>query len=442
MTISIALPKSLDTASFAAGLTSENGQKSAGFEGTDGFAELLNQLAPFTPPAGQGDAAEPDRQAGDLPTGKELPLAALGLPVLANVLEAPVAAEAKNAAGKPAAGELVPNGPKTGNAANAATLPAAAPGAGLAPATGEQPAEGIEVRIAAAQQPRDPRAAGLVSSLQSGKAKLELPAAATHGRAEAAPTAPLPQGEIKTAGKAAATEAALAASSVPAKPEPAVLQSAGNSERVAIAERKPGGDKALAEKLAPKPRSAAAVDASKAMPQALAMAGDDSTATIQPVSNAPRPIATDQFANVERVVEQLTAARQFDLSKPAAIAVAHKEFGALTITFDRSAGGMNVEIAAENGEAQRALAAAMANDRGATRPQELAAQAPSSATQPGQTGGERGGAANNAGTSSGNGTGDDQRPQQHSDQRSRHGERAPHPAQTPAQPSSDDALYA
>ena len=135
------------------------------------------------------------------------------------------------------------------------------------------------------------------------------------------------------------------------------------------------------------------------------------------------------------------AARQFDLSKPAAIAVAHKEFGALTLTFDHSAGGMNVEIAAEDGEAQRALAAAMAHDRGATRPQDLTAQSPSSATQPGQTGGERGGAANNAGTGSGNAAGDDQR-QQTSDQRSRHGERAPNQPQTAAQSSSDDALYA
>ena len=134
------------------------------------------------------------------------------------------------------------------------------------------------------------------------------------------------------------------------------------------------------------------------------------------------------------------AARQFDLSKPAAIAVAHKEFGALTLTFDHSAGGMNVEIATEDGEAQRALAAAMANDRGATRAQDLTAQSPSSATQPGQTGGERG-AANNAGTGSGNAAGDDQR-QQTSDQRSRHGERAPNQPQAPAQSSSDDALYA
>ena len=99
MTFSIALPKSLDTASSAAGLTSENGQKSAGFEGTDGFAELLSQLASFTPPAGQDDTAEADRQAGDLPTGKELPLAALGLPVLGNTLAAPTAIDATSAAG-------------------------------------------------------------------------------------------------------------------------------------------------------------------------------------------------------------------------------------------------------------------------------------------------------------------------------------------------------
>ncbi|MEH6723072.1 MAG: hypothetical protein V7686_06080 [Qipengyuania sp.] len=416
MTFSIALPKSLDTASSAAGLTSENGQKSAGFEGTDGFAELLGQLASFTPPAGQADTAEADRQAGDLPTGKELPLAAPGLPVLDNTLAAPTAIEAKGGEGKQAAGDLVPNGPKAEQVPTAPTPRATAPGAGLTDAAGEPPVQGLEVRISAAQQPRDPRAAGMVSSLQTGKAAMELPAVAGHGRAEAARVVTAPEREA------------------------AALQGAGTAQRSDIGERKIG-DKALAEKLASKPRTSATSDAAKSMPQALAVAADGSASTIQPVSSAARPIATDQFANVERVVEHLMAARQFDLSKPAAIAVAHKEFGALTLTFDHSAGGMNVEIAAEDGEAQRALAAAMANDRGATRPQDLAAQSPSSATQPGQTGGERGGAANNAGTGSGNAAGDDQR-QQTSDQRSRHGERAPNQPQAPAQSSSDDALYA
>ena len=438
MTFSIALPKSLDTASSAAGLTSENGQKSTGFEGADGFAELLSQLASFTPPAGQDDTADADRQAGDLPTGKELPLAAPGLPVLDNTLAAPTAIDAKGGAGKPAAGGLVPNAPKTDLAITAPTPRATAPGAGLADAAGEEPVAGLEVRISAAQEPRDPRAAGMVSSLQTGKAAMDLPAVAGHGRAEAAPVATAPQGETKASVKAAATETAVAAAA-PAKAEPAALQGAGTAQRSDIGERKIG-DKALAEKLASKPRTTATSDAAKSMPQALAVAADGSASTIQPVSSAARPIATDQFANVERVVEHLMAARQFDLSKPAAIAVAHKEFGALTLTFDHSAGGMNVEIAAEDGEAQRALAAAMANDRGATRPQDLTAQSPSSATQPGQTGGERG-AANNAGTGSGNAAGDDQR-QQTSDQRSRHGERAPNQPQVPAQSSSDDALYA
>jgi|LWDU01.1.fsa_nt_gi hypothetical protein len=439
MTFSIALPKSLDTASSAAGLTSENGQKSAGFEGTDGFAELLSQLASFTPPAGQDDTAEADRQAGDLPTGKELPLAALGLPVLDNTLAAPTAIEATGGEGKPAAGGLVPNAPKTDLAMTAPTPRATAPGAGLADAAGEEPVAGLEVRISAAQEPRDPRAAGMVSSLQTGKAAMDLPTVAAHGRAEAAPVGTALQGEMKASVKAAATETAVAAAA-PAKAETAALQGAGTAQRSAIGERKIG-DKALAEKLASKPRTGATSDAAKSMPQALAVAADGSASTIQPVSSAARPIATDQFANVERVVEHLMAARQFDLSKPAAIAVAHKEFGALTLTFDHSAGGMNVEIAAEDGEAQRALAAAMANDRGATRPQDLTAQSPSSATQPGQTGGERGGSANNAGTGSGNAAGDDQR-QQTSDQRSRHGERAPNQPQAPAQSSSDDALYA
>lgn len=440
MTFSIALPKSLDTASSAAGLTSEKGQKSAGFEGTDGFAELLNQLASFTPPAGQDDTVEADRQAGDLPTGKELPLAALvGLPALDQALAVPTAIEAKGGAGKPA-GDLVPNASKPDPAMTAPMPRAPAPGAGLGDAAGEEPVQGLEVRITAAQEPRDPRAAGMVSSLQNGKAVMELPATAARIRGDAAAAVTAAQGDAKASIKAAATETAIA-TAAPAKAEAAALQGAGTVERSVITERKIGGDKALAEKLASKPRTGASTDAAKSTPQALALAADGSASTIQPVSSAARPIATDQFANVERVVEHLMAARQFDLSKPAAIAVAHKEFGALTLTFDHSAGGMNVEIAAEDGEAQRALAAAMANDRGANRPQELAAQSTQSATQSGQTGGERGAAANNAGTGSGNTAGDDQR-QQPSDQRSRHGERTPNQTQTPAQSSSDDALYA
>jgi hypothetical protein len=150
----------------------------------------------------------------------------------------------------------------------------------------------------------------------------------------------------------------------------------------------------------------------------------------------------DTFADVERLVEQIMSARQVDLSKPAALAVAHREFGALTLTFDQSVSGkMNVEIAAEDADAQRALAAAIVNDRGNSRPNELAAQTGQSQNQTAPTMSDRGGSANPNGTAPGQSNSDEQRSPQ-SEQRHPHGGRATVDHQASAQSSSDDALYA
>ncbi len=152
--------------------------------------------------------------------------------------------------------------------------------------------------------------------------------------------------------------------------------------------------------------------------------------------------SVDTFADVERLVEQIISARQVDLSKPAALAVAHREFGALTLTFDQTvAGKMNVEIAAEDADAQRALAAAIVNDRGNSRPNELAAQTGQSQNQAAPTMSDRGGSANPNGTAPGQSNSDEQRSPQ-SEQRHPHGGHATVDRQASAQSSSDDALYA
>jgi len=197
-----------------------------------------------------------------------------------------------------------------------------------------------------------------------------------------------------------------------------------------------------AEKAVIAPRNASSIETTKPLPTAIAAPVDGSFHTARPVS-AVTPISTnDPFLNVERVVDQLMTARQLDLSKPTAISVAHREFGALTVTFDQqSTGNMNVEIAAETSEAQRALAAAMANDRGSSRQAE--AVTPQSLTQNQATSGapDRGGMTNGGGSGLGQNSADDQRSQQ-SDQRGQSGERAAprHQHQTPSRP--DDALYA
>lgn len=191
--------------------------------------------------------------------------------------------------------------------------------------------------------------------------------------------------------------------------------------------------------------------ASKALPNAeLAKPVQTSVAApVESISNPVRPITAstattsiDTFADVERVVEQIISARQVDLSKPASVALAHREFGALTLTFDQQASGkMNVEIASEDGDVQRALAAAIAQDRGSSRNGELGAQLSQSSGQPTPTMSDRGGSFGSSGSASGQSNADDNR-SQNSAQRDPHGERAAHRHEPPAQNPSDDALYA
>ncbi len=189
-------------------------------------------------------------------------------------------------------------------------------------------------------------------------------------------------------------------------------------------------------------RTMPSAELAKPNPQSIAAPIEAISNPVRPITAPATPTSIDTFADVERVVEQIMSARQVDLSKPASVAVAHREFGALTLTFDQQASGkMNVEIASEDGDVQRALAAAIAQDRGSSRNGELGAQLSQSNSQPAPTMSDRGGSFGSSGSASGQSNTDDNR-SQNSAQRDPHGERAASRHQFPAQHPSDDALYA
>ena len=103
---------------------------------------------------------------------------------------------------------------------------------------------------------------------------------------------------------------------------------------------------------------------------------------------------------------------------------------------------MNVEIAAENQESQRALAAAMASDRGMPRQQDMGGHSQSAQNQNNHAAADRHGGNGNSSAASGQGNAGDNGRSQQFDQRGRHDERARPGTQTPARNSGDDALYA
>ena len=429
MNLSFALPKSPESPAAGGALEGRNARKTEGSQARDGFSEMLDQLASFIPANAEGDGALPDRQAQDLPGGKELPVDAAGLPVVPDDASG-------TPLGVPQLAVTLETGvvPETGSRA----APGNAPGtpsalhtpAGTNVAASPAQGGGLEVRISAAQAPQDGRLAAAGSAVQNGMAAITLPGAAAEAAAsaEAATTV---TAKVETAAAQVGDRAALGA--------PGAMRSDGGDKPSSEEGGKPAEDNALADK--GKLRAMALTDTAKPAAQGIAALSDESAASVRPVAAAPRPIAGDQFANVERVVEHLMAARQVDLTKSAAIAVAHREFGQLTVTFDQSAGGMNVEIAAQDGETQRALAAAMANERPSARQPEAFTQAAQAGNQPAANG-ERGAGGNAAGSGTGQADAEQQRSQQ-SDQRGRRdGGSAGHSNPQAQPPSSDDALYA
>ena len=554
MNITFSLPTMIDATGILQGLSGENAAKTGESEGSDGFAELLSNLAAIVPAATLVAPAEDGRQEAGLSGGKNLPVALQDLPddgpgeptirrpeaelsAVLSLLQGlgpvaqlpvptpansnPIASKVSAPAQTPIAHllEPVPNAnpsairslstapatpleaaiSSTGVGAGAASAgkggelqglgpvaqlpvptpansnpvaskvpsPAQTPTAHLlepvpnadpsairslstAPATpleavisstGEgagaasaRKGEGLHVRIAAAARPVEAGVALPIQPVIAEAARGERPAAVIDG-------APLANAALAPKQVPASTEARGSAATA------AVSLQTSTGDTASDADRQPSDDAGTAERSAAAPRAANNVDTAKPTGPAFAAQIDDAAPALRPVTSTHRPIATDPFADVERVVEHLMAARQTDLSKPAAIAVAHRDFGALTVTFAPAADGMNVEIAAETNESQRALAAAMAQDRGTVRAQDTA---PQSAAQQNQTAphaqdrsasGSQSGAGFAPGHGSNQSQGDNPR-SQNSDQRGRHGGTATPGNPNTARPSSDDALYA
>ena len=432
----------------------------------------------------QTTPGDPEDEGVDAPQGAPVPMLPLAPPMLATgpvpLAEAAVTGTVKSAiahTAEPTVSRLFTSA-GMGRAEQEQTGPTArGPGDAATEAvpTGEARTKGLTVSIAAATTPREVGGAAMSPSLQSGIARIDLPTAGaatapsadggTRSKTLANPLASVRDGAAVGASPPSAAKPAakpvlpggpdLASKlrdpqTIQAQPSTPVMRPAAPMDQPArTKEVETGGmdiarnaqdDKTSADKPVLASRASLTVDTAKAMPQTLVSPVEDPSAALRPMTVAPRPVVSDPFADVERVVEHIMAARQVDLAKPAAIAVAHREFGALTVTFDHSANGMNVEIAAESSEAHRALAAAIANDRATHRQQDPATQANTIQNQSAATGSDRGGSAGHTGSGPSQSNGDDQR-SAHSDQRGRHGERGPSPHQPSSQTPSDDALY-
>jgi len=163
------------------------------------------------------------------------------------------------------------------------------------------------------------------------------------------------------------------------------------------------------------------------------------------VAAATTASAMSSVEGIERLVERLSVAREFDMTKSASIAVTHREFGALTVTFDHARNGLDVEIAAKDNDMQRALALAVAADRPTGRAGEPPQQSLPQTSQTNFAASERGAGtagqgANSSGTASSDGRAQGEGSQHQRDRQLASSAQDP---RNPARPApGDDALYA
>ncbi len=100
------------------------------------------------------------------------------------------------------------------------------------------------------------------------------------------------------------------------------------------------------------------------------------------------------FPELAALVDRIAAARDSAGGGSATVSLAHKELGNLSLTFETSGRTLDVQVAAQDNETQRSLAAALAADRPHIRAAE-AQQAPSQQNQ--QQAGAQGGTATHGG---------------------------------------------
>ncbi|EDL49936.1 hypothetical protein [Erythrobacter sp. SD-21] len=428
MNLSLALSKSIDTPSLPSGLQGATAPETVDVEGADGFSVLLESLALIAPSAvSSSDVAAPTLEArpfAELPAGIILPFSASVLPVEhgahgeandALIASTPVQARFSGLTLDPndgAAASVL--GPKTASTPDLADLQ---------DISGQRSRGTVHVSVSTAAQPLDATMASRVTVATTAHS-------AGQGEGRVAEPLTLNPTVSTTASK---TEAMVAAAQV--------AQTA-SSENTG-APRGSAADKTENEKRGASVGVPGPTEMAKPLGQNPAISFQDAFSLARPATSAPRPVDTDLFAHVERVVEKLNAARQFDLSKPASISLAHRDFGALTVTFNQSEAGVEVEIAAENRDAQRALAAAMASERGPTRSFENGPQTTSGSSQHFSASSERGHSSNDGGaTSSPSHSGGKEHRSDSSEQRARHSENPSLTNRPSEQPSDDSGLYA
>ena len=362
--------------------------------GTGPKPQTENDAASTTP-------ALPTKAAGGTPapqTSKANPVATRGEPVTPEV----AAAVKERAGAKPK--EARPADPKielteqaTGAPAIAVTVPGAQPApselAVDTPAT--PPAISVDgatviaaANVAGLQQAKaatDPAAGPTVSNTPSAA----TPTAFTKAESAASQTAQqflggdgAPRGE----GKAQAGDAQPEPSSRQASQSPATASAASPAK---VATELPQTGLSLQLRAADKPvaaeRPMIAIDASQpggqtangASPVQGIAAPVGPTPFATPIfGSTPQTGALPHFPDLAGLVDRIAAARSSAGSASATIAVAHKELGNLSLTFEASGNTLDVEVAAQDSDTQRSLAAAIAADRPHLRIADAQAQAP------------------------------------------------------------------
>jgi hypothetical protein len=428
--------------------------ESNGNPGIDGFAAMIAQLIQVLPaPNGRDPATVPPsaEEAGNLPTGKILPGDGVDLAAGASGL---IAGEPQaDPVPVPAAAALMTSSATIISFQQAQTALIAkrgepvAPGAtaaetsqppikdGAAAGSTQQTLKADQIRMTISVAPAE--AAGAGAAVKESSTPVEKRLAAAIGPVlktapEAISTAMQPSREPQTSAALTPGIGSVAAASIE--------QDTGSGER--------SGQSATGESPAAPARLLASSDSAKpfatpfAAPLEAAAVAKGDAARIAAATPASTVTTVE---GIERLVERLSVAREFDMTKPASIAVAHREFGALTVTFDNGRNGLDVEVSARDADMQRALALAVAADRPTGRTGEPLQQSLPQTSQANSTASDRGtGApgqgANSSGTASSDGSAQGERSQHQRDRLLASSAQDP---RNPARPApGDDALYA
>ncbi len=210
----------------------------------------------------------------------------------------------------------------------------------------------------------------------------------------------------------------------------------GMSLHIRAAERPASGVDQAQPALLSAGSNAGATPASATSPLAAPLPGSPSAAAPLGVATPSTPLP--HFPELAALVDRIAAARDSAGSASATIAVAHKELGKLSLTFETSGRTLDVEVAAQDSETQRSVAAAIAADRPQLRGSE--AQATGSAQNQGTQSGTSGAGAEPGARQSGD-AGASQSDRREQSRQGRNPSSAGDP-QGQRNPKSDGGIYA